>query len=286
MEEPRQAGPSPMPVVAAACLACLACLAGPAVTAREAPLFQFGLGVGAIIFQDYRGSDTTHAYPLPIPYLIYNGRFFKADREGVRGTLFHQPWMEFNLSGNATTPVRNDRERNGMPDLKSTLELGPSIDFHLLNFNDSRSKLDLRLPLRAGVTAQSAPKFIGWTFTPRLALDIADPAGLTGWNAGVLVGPLFADRRYHEYFYGVAPPYATASRAPYQASGGYAGAQLITALSKRFPRFWVGAYARYDTLAGAVFASSPLVLKQSYWSAGFGIAWMIHTSTRRVEVPD
>src|SRR6266853_702827 len=184
--------------------------------AKEEPLLEFGLGLGALAFEDYRGSATTHVLPLPVPYLLYNGRFLKADREGVRGTLFNQDWVELNLSGNATTPVRNDRARHGMPDLKSTLEIGPSLDFHLLHSTDSRIKLDLRLPLRSAITVDASPKFIGWTFTPRLALDVAAPAGFVGWNAGVLVGPLFADRRYHQYFYSVAPPYATASRPAYQ----------------------------------------------------------------------
>jgi len=252
--------------------------------AKEAPLFEFGLGVGAIAFQDYRGSNTTHAYPLPIPYLLYNGKFLKADREGVRGKLFDQDWVELNLSGNLTTPVKNDRERSGMPDLRSTLELGPSLDFHLMHSTDSRIKLDLRLPLRSAITVEASPKYIGWTFTPRLALDMADPFGFDGWHAGVLIGPLFADRRYHDYFYTVAERYAIASRPAYQATGGYAGAQLITALSKRFPRYWVGAYVRADTLSGAAFADSPLVQRNSYWSAGFGISWMIHTSAQMVEV--
>jgi outer membrane scaffolding protein for murein synthesis (MipA/OmpV family) len=209
-----------------------------AAEAKEEPLLEFGLGIGAIAFEDYRGSNTAHAYPLPIPYLLYNGKFLKADREGLRGTLFNQDWVELNLSGNATTPV------------------------------------------------EASPKFIGWTFTPRLALDVADPFKMAGWNAGVLVGPLFADRRYHDYFYSVARPYATVSRPAYQAAGGYAGTQFITALSKRYPRYWVGAYVRYDTLSGAAFADSPLVQRNSYWSGGIGISWMIHTSTQMVEVPD
>jgi outer membrane protein len=266
-------------------IAALASLAwAAAAEAKEEPLLEFGMGVGAIAFEDYRGSSTTHAYPLPVPYLLYNGKFLKADREGVRGTLFNQDWIELNLSGNATTPVRNDRERSGMPDLRSTLELGPSLDFHLLQSADSHVKFDLRLPLRAGLTVEASPKFIGWTFSPRLALDVTDPWGYAGWHAGVLAGPLFADHRYHDYFYTVAPQYATASRPAYQATGGYAGAQLITALSKRFPRYWVGAYVRADTLSGAAFADSPLVQRNSYWSAGFGISWMIHTSAQMVEV--
>jgi outer membrane scaffolding protein for murein synthesis (MipA/OmpV family) len=48
----------------------------------------------------------------------------------------------------------------------------------------------------------------------------------------------------------------------------------------------VGAYVRADTLAGAAFLESPLVQRSSYWSAGVGISWMIHTSTQTVEVPD
>ena len=257
-----------------------------AAAAKEEPLLEFGLGVGALAFEDYRGSATTHVYPLPVPYFVYNGKFLKADREGVRGTLFNQDWIELNLSGNATTPVRSDRARHGMPDLKSTLEIGPSLDLHLLHSADSRIKLDLRLPLRSAITVEASPKFIGWTFTPRLAMDVADPAGFAGWRAGFLIGPLFADRRYHDYFYSVAPPYATASRPVYSAGGGYAGTQAIAALSKRYPRYWVGAYVRADTLAGAAFAPSPLVVRPWYWSAGVGISWMIHKSAQMVDVPD
>jgi|SRR5450755_940926 len=261
-------------------------LAWAAAQAKQEPLLEFGLGIGAIAFEDYRGSGTTHAYPLPIPYFVYHGKFLKADREGVRGTLFDQDWVELNVSGNATTPVRNDPERSGMPDLKSTLEVGPSLDLHLLHSADSHIKFDLRLPLRAAFTVDAPPQFIGWTFTPRLALDVVDPWGFAGWNAGVLAGPLFADHRYNDYFYSVAPPYARASRPAYQAAGGYAGAQTITALSKRFANFWVGAYIRADSLSGAAFASSPLVRRNSYWSAGIGVAWMIHTSPQMVEVSD
>ena len=260
-------------------------LAAPAA-AHEEPLLEFGLGIGAIAFEDYRGSSTAHAYPVPVPYLVYNGKFLKADREGVRGTLFDKDWIELNLSGNATTPVKNDRERSGMPDLKSTLEIGPSLDFHLLQSEDKKLRFDLRIPLRAAITVQASPRFIGGTLTPRLALDLADPFGYSGWHAGLLTGPLFAEHRYHDYFYSVAPRYATLQRPVYQATGGYAGTQTITALSKRFRNYWVGAYARYDTLSGAAFADSPLVQRTSYWSAGFGVSWMIHRSQQMAEVSD
>jgi hypothetical protein len=190
------------------------------------------------------------------------------------------------LSFDATTPVRSDRARSGMPDLKSTVELGPSFDFHLLKSDDAKVKLDLRMPVRAALTVEALPKIIGWTFTPRLALDIKDPGGFAGWNLGLLTGPLFADRRYHDYFYSVAPQFATPSRPAYAAESGYAGTQFIAALSKRFPRFFVGAYARYDSLSGATFVDSPLVQRRSYMSGGIGFSWIISKSSRMVEVPD
>ncbi|HSY96078.1 MAG TPA: MipA/OmpV family protein [Steroidobacteraceae bacterium] len=269
----------------AAALLAAGCFANCAL-AKQEPLYEFGLGVGAIAFDDYRGSATAHGYPLPLPYLLYNGKFLKANRDGIRGTLFNQDRFELNLSFDATTPVRSDRERSGMPDLKSTVELGPALDLHLMRSADGDVKLDLRMPVRAALTVEASPKIIGWTFTPRLALDLKHPFGFAGWNLGLLTGPLFADRRYHAYFYTIAPQYATPTRPAYEASGGYAGTQFISALSKRFPKFWVGAYARYDTLSGATFADSPLVQRKSYMSGGIGISWILSKSSQMVEVPD
>ncbi|MEA3162035.1 MAG: MipA family protein [Gammaproteobacteria bacterium] len=268
-----------------AVLLAAACCTVPA-HAKEVPLWEVGLGAGAIAFQDYRGSNTTHAYPLPVPYVIYNGKFLKADRDGVRGTLFNQDRLEINLSFNLTTPVRNDRERSGMPDLRSTVEVGPSFDLHLFRSDGGKVKFDLRMPLRYAATVESSPRIIGWTFSPRFNLDLRDPFGLPGWNLGLLAGPLFADHRYHDYFYSVAPQFATASRPEFHAEGGYAGTQTLAALSKRYPKFWVGAYMRYDTLAGAAFVDSPLVQRKSYWTGGFGFAWMLRKSTQLVEIPD
>ena len=100
-------------------------------------------------------------------------------------------------------------------------------------------------------------------------------------------GPVFAAADYHEYIYSVAPQFATARRPAYDARGSYSGTQVVTAISKRFPKYWVGAYISYQNLHNAAFADSPLVKQQSYVSAGIGIAWMIGKSKRMVEVePD
>jgi MipA family protein len=271
------------PLIIALCAIALSTMP---VRAAEEPLWEVGLGIGALGYDDYRGANSSHVFPVPIPYLLYNGSILKTDRDGVHAALFHQPWVEVKLSFNATTPVSNDRTRSGMPQLKPTVEAGASLDFHLWRSDDERIRWDFRMPLRAAFAIEAPPEAVGWTFAPGFALDFKDPLGYGGWKLGFLSGPLFANRRYNDYFYSVAPQYATPSRPGYQASGGYAGTEFLTALSKRFPKYWVGAFMRYDALTGAVFADSPLVQRDHYWTAGFGIAWPLGSSSQRVQVAD
>lgn len=276
---------SPVHFLPAFVLASLAC--STAASAEEKPLWEAGLGVGGLVFPDYRGSDEMQAYPIPVPYLIYRGDFLKADREGVRGELFDREYAELSISVNATIPVSSDDNsaRRGMPDLEPTIELGPSLDLHVWKSPDERIKLDVVMPLRAPVTVERSPKSIGWLFSPRVNLDIGN-VNNSGWNIGLGAGPVFADRKYHDYFYSVKPEYSNAERPQYEAKGGYSGVHVLASLSKRYPKYWVGAYIRYDSLESTAFEDSPLVRSTSYIAGGFGIAWMIGQSKRLVEVDE
>src|SRR5882672_6464170 len=199
--------------------------------AADRPLWEFGLGAGAIAFADYRGADSAHVFPLPVPYFVYRGRLFRADRDGVRGMLIRDPRAELNLSVDATTPVssRNNNARAGMPDLKPTVEFGPSLDVHLWRSGNERLRLDLRIPVRKAYSIERQPQSAGWFVAPRINLDLRDVAGRAGWGVGMFIAPLFADRQYHDYFYSVAPSFATQSRPAYAASGGYSGTELLVA---------------------------------------------------------
>ncbi len=257
--------------------------AAPMGRAADRPLWEFGLGAGAIAFTDYRGADSAHVYPLPVPYFVYRGKLFRADRDGVRGMLIRNPRVELNVSVDATTPVssRNNSARVGMPDLKPTVEFGPSLDVHLWRSGNERLRLDFLVPARKAFTIERQPQSVGWFVAPRINLDVRDIAGRAGWDVGMFIAPLFADRQYHDYFYSVAPSFATPSRPAYQAAGGYAGTELLAATSRRYREFWFGAFVRYDSLAGATFLASPLVRSRSYWAGGFGIARIIAKSQRQ-----
>ncbi|MGZ5033507.1 MAG: MipA/OmpV family protein [Usitatibacter sp.] len=259
-----------------------------AAGAREEPLWESGLGVAALRFPDYRGSSEARNYAFPSPYFIYRGDFLKADRYGIRGVFFSNDRVDVNVSVGASLPVRSSDNvaRTGMPDLKPAFELGPSLALTLWRPENERMKLDLRLPLRGAVTVESSPRYIGAQFFPHVNLDVHDPAGFAGWNLGLLAGPVYTDSRYNRYFYEVQPAYATASRPAYEPGGGYGGMQFLVALSKRYPKFWIGGFARYDTLRGAVFEASPLVTSKRYVAGGFGIAWILGVSSQRVPVTD
>jgi outer membrane scaffolding protein for murein synthesis (MipA/OmpV family) len=266
-------------------IAALVALAlGPAAAVADEPLWEAGLGAAAISFPDYRGSDRRRAYVLPSPYFVYRGDFFKSDRYGMRGVFFASDRVDLNVSVGASLPVSSSRDpaRDGMPDLKPSIELGPSLYLTLWRSDDRNVKLDARFPVRGALTVESSPRFAGTQFFPHLNLDLRDPFGEPGWNLGLVAGPVLADARYNRYFYEVAPRYATATRPAYAASGGYGGMQFIAALSKRFPAFWVGGFARYDSLRGATFEASPLVTSKRYAAGGIGISWILGESAQRV----
>jgi hypothetical protein len=174
-----------------------------------------------------------------------------------------------------------------MPDLKPSVELGPSLEWTLWRSADDKMKLDLRTPLRFAVTVESSPRFIGAQLIPNLNIDVREPLGQKGWNLGMLAGPVFTNSRYNRYFYEVKPEFATATRPAYPGpGGGYAGMQFLVALSKRYPDYWIGAFARYDTLRGAEFESSPLVTSKHYAAAGIAISWILGRSSTRVVVDE
>jgi outer membrane scaffolding protein for murein synthesis (MipA/OmpV family) len=252
------------------------------------PLWEVGAGVAVASLPDYRGSDVRNTYFLPAPYLIYRGQIFKADREGVRAAFYESDRLEINLSLNVGLAYGNKDNplRRGMEALRPTLETGPTADVKLWRSADGKSVVDLRLPLRAAFTLSSSPRQVGWLFSPNLHWSVRDSGLAPGWKLSAQAGPIFATRSHHAYFYSVSPEEALPRRPAYAAPGGYSGTQIAAILSKRFSRYWVGAYMRYDNLNGAVFADSPLVQRRSSLATGVAVAWVFGTSGTMVDTEE
>jgi len=271
-----------------ATLGALMLAAGALQAAEEKPLWEVGAGVAAFSFPSYRGSNQTNNFLMPVPHFTYHGDFLKADRHGIRGSFFDSDRVDLTVSLALSPPANSDdiKARSGMSDLEATFEIGPQMDLTFWRSENRARFVKLLLPVRAAFTVEGSPKDIGWVFHPKLNMDITDLPGMPGWNLGMLAGPLFGDKRQHAYYYSVAPKDAMAGRPAYEASSGYGGMQYLVALSKRFPKFWVGSFVRYDNLSGASFEDSPLVKQKDYFAAGLAITWVLGESSTRVMVND
>ena len=268
--------------LAAAALAIAIALPGlvpTAATAADKPLWELGIGVGGLRLPHYRGSDQSHTLVLPVPYVVYRGEIFKADRGGARAVLLKTDRFDFDLSVAASprTRSRDNDARAGMSNLSPTVEIGPNLNVTLAR--GANWKVDLRLPLRAAVTVESHPRSIGWVAAPNINLDLnlSD-----GWRLGLLAGPEYASRRFNGYYYDVPAAQATATRPAYESPGGAAGGRLIAALSRRHDNGFAGVFVRYDTVRGAAFDDSPLVRRRDNLSFGVAFSWVLATSGRRV----
>ena len=263
------------------CVTVLVATCASSAEAEMLPLWEVGGGIAAISCPDYRASASRRSYLLPVPVLVYRGDTFQIDREKMRGLLFTGDRAELDISISGSVPVRSEgnRVREGMPDLDPSLELGPSLNVSLAK--TEQAKLALRLPLRAVITSDfRSVHNAGLLANPNLNLDLK---AVQGWRLGLVAGALFADRKFHDHFFGVAPEYARLGRSAYRAAGGYSGAQFIAALSRRFEPVWVAGFVKFDALNGAVFTASPLVERRNNISVGIAVTWVFAQSGTRVE---
>lgn len=259
------------------------------VHAEGKPLWELGFGVAGLVSPDYRGSNESRNYLLPLPYIIYRGDIIKIDRGGIYSRLFESDRIKLDLSADAGVPVDSAKNsaRQDMPDLHTAIEVGPSLEVCLIANCRGDHAWQFRLPIRAVfMTDFASIDSRGGVMNPHLNYDIRNIGSSGGWEAGFSFGPLYATERNHGYYYDVAPAYATPSRPAFDAKGGYSGTRLTFAASRRFRHVWFGAFARYDDLSGAAFEDSPLVRIRRSFMAGFGVAWIFAESAERVEVID
>src|SRR5690606_16187709 len=115
------------------CVALGLLLSTSAFALDEYPLWEAGLGVGALTLPDYRGADARANYVFRLPYFIYRGALFRVDREGAQTLLYKGRRAKFDLSLSAANPAKSDENeaRDGMPDLNPTFEVGPRFTYRL-----------------------------------------------------------------------------------------------------------------------------------------------------------
>jgi len=239
------------------------------------PILELGASLAVLDIPNYRGSENSSTYVLPVPYIRYRGEKFKIDG-GIRNTWFDSENLKLSLSGNGTLPVDDDNpERVGMEELDATIEIGPSLDYRLSRADYGEWWLEL--PLRLAFALNSDLEHIGQIFQPRIAWR--NPARKLGqWQLRAAIGPIYSTGEFHDYYYAVGADEALPSRPAYNAGSGFSGVRGTFSFSRRVGQLYFGSFVRYDTLSGSVVEDSPLISDSSAWMAGASLGWVFSDS--------
>lgn len=249
------------------------------LAAQQDTFWELGAGVSGIRLPLYPGSSQDKDYLIPFPFFRIQTEYFEVD-EGVRGFFYESPNLRLNVSGDFGVPVSSaDSDiRQGMPNLKTVLQLGPSLEIIFAGGRRQPSELRLELPLRLAIaTDLQDTENLGWVAEPRLSFETLRQFR-TGFAFEVSAGLRYASQDYHAYYYDVDPVYATSWRPAYNSDGGYSGyfADLVGNWRKRDMVLF--AFLRYQNLGAAEFDDSPLVQDEGYIAFGVGAAWIFSTS--------
>lgn len=249
--------------------------AADAAAARALPLWEFGVFGLGVSQQAYPGSDQQVSRGLVLPYLIYRGRYLRADQESAGLRAIKTPRFELDVGFAGAFGARSDDldARRGMPDLGTLVEFGPRVKWNL-GRGPGGGAWRLELPLRGVFDLSDGGRHKGMTFEPRLVFQRQSS---TGWAYSTSLSAIVADARLARTFYGVEPRFALADRPAYEARSGLVAWRLSTAVSRQLSPDWrVFALGRLDTVQGAANEASPLVRQRTGASVGLGVTytWM------------
>lgn len=252
--------------------------AKPALPLWEAGLFGFGLTQPA-----YPGSGERVSRLLGLPFLIYRGKYLRAERGNVGLRALKTPRSELYLGFAATlgSPSSDIAARQGMANLGTLIELGPRLKINLGDLSYGRSHSRFQFPLREVIDVSNGFVSRGIAFEPQWVKDTRLPGG---WFLSTELGMLFGDSKLADTFYGVLPADATPTRNSYTArSGLFALRAGLFASHALTPDVRLFSSLRVESLAGATNRDSPLVRRHVGWGAVIGVSWTLERSARPAE---
>ncbi|MFZ5524020.1 MAG: MipA/OmpV family protein [Pseudomonadota bacterium] len=249
-------------------------------TTPELPLWEAGLFGLGYTQPAYPGADDRTGQALVLPYVIYRGKYLRAERGGVGVRAVKTPRIEMDVGFSASLGSRSADipARNGMADLGTMIEFGPRLKIKLGDVSAGNSDTRLQFPLREVIDVSHGFRSRGIAFEPQWVTDtrLSDQ-----WSISTTLGALIGDYRLADTFYGIDPGEATPNRPGYTAKAGLialrAGVLASHALTPDARLFY---FMRIESLAGAANRDSPLVRRDNGWSVGIGLAWGLARSKK------
>ncbi len=258
-----------------------------AATAADAvrlPLWEVGVGAGGSFGSAYPAADEQSLKGLPFPVLIYRGALLRIGGDNlVAGRLFKSRRLELDVSagGSFNTDSDDVEIREGMPDLDYLFELGPELEIRLDDFSDPSRQLKLEIPLRAAFSSDFTDVSArGLVFAPELEYEQYAFFG-TPFQVDLSITPIFANEKFLDYFYDVAPEFARAGRPAFDAGGGYLGTELGVGVRRdkgRYQFFFGGNLTAHQ---GAENENSPLFERDVSYSVYAAFVRFLWASERR-----
>lgn len=249
------------------------------------PKWEFGLGPALLSYPDYPGSKEQNNLILPFPYITYRGSDFTINQREIKKPLYEFENIELDLSLSGTVPVssKDNAAREGMEDLDGSAGIGPVIKVSL--YQNKLNQVKLEWPVRwvlatdfrsiheeGFVTSPGLYYYYRQSFTHDRRVKIT-----------VQINANFATAKNNNYFYGVKPSEATATRPAYQPTGGFSGMLYGMSLNWHIGDYWVGAFYRLRDLKNVVFEKSPLIETTRSETFGLTITWNFYTSDETVQ---
>jgi outer membrane protein len=247
--------------------------------ARADEAYKYGLGLIGIGGNQYRGSDQTKAWIFPLPYISYKTENIEIESTFFKGTLYKHGRFAFNVSVMAGLNVdsQSNNARRGMPTLDYTGEAGFEARYTLWKSDDESMTLNFECPIREVFSTNLKNLVpIDYFTTPYLNFIFITKKSNFRYKTEISMGPMYAGKKVHAYYYDVAPNFALADRPAYSSKGGYSGFQNAWVNNIDFEHIGIINFFRWDLLNGAVFQSSPLVKEKHYLIGGLGVYWKFH----------
>lgn len=234
---------------------------------------EIGAGLVAGQLPEYPGAKETRGFLLPFPYIDYRDDKLTIDRQAIKGQLFKYERFRLSVSASGTIPVDNGKgkAREGMQKLGWVGELGPSLIYDLNQNWQIKWQIRKATSWRAGKLID-----VGWRWDYGIGWqkDLSDWVANGNLHMQSSLNINYADRRYHQFYYGVEQQYVTAERQFWQAGSGYSNAQLAVGLTWRYQKFWLGAYIKHDRFDGAANQQSALLSVNHQTGFGLAMAWL------------
>jgi len=282
-------------VTTVAALSCLLCSSGTSAAEVDGdssssgngdkPLWELNLAAFGRYGPAYPASEDNQVNVIPLPFPVYRGKILRvgdSTEKPVTTRLFRRDRIKLDFDFGLNFPVDSEDvdARTGMPDLDLLVEAGPELELQFVKAPSDFGEMFLSLQVRGALSFDGIdPSSQGVIASTEL--KYIRPFNSKRTEFIVRLTPEWASTDYMDFFYSVAPEFATPDRSAYDADSGYLGTKLAFSIKHVFTdTFQLRSGIRFGFYQGASNEDSPLYTQDTTTSVYIAFLWKIWESER------